>query len=291
MGKRRMMKQNLAKIQLLGAMGIFGTIGIVRYYIPMPAAAVACLRGVIGVAFLLLLVLVADKKPDMKAIGKKLWLLGISGAAIGFNWVLLFEGYRYSVPTATVCYYMAPVFMILASPLVGEKLGAKKLACVAVALVGMALVSGLSTQGQILYAVLFGLGAAVLYASVILMNRGLQQVGVYDRTIVQLSAAALVLVPYVLLTDGFGLGNMDLTGWILLVVLGIVHTGMAYALYFGAMVKLKTQTVAILSYLDPVLAIILSAWILRQSMNPWQILGAILVLGSAMYSELPSRNK
>lgn len=272
-------------------MGIFGTIGIVRYFIPMPASAVACLRGVIGVAFLLLLMVVTGKQPDRKAIGRKLGLLCLSGAAIGFNWVLLFEGYRYSVPTATVCYYMAPVFMILASPLVGEKLSGKKLVCVAVALIGMVLVSGLSTQEDVLYAVLFGLGAAVLYASVILMNRGLASVGVYDRTVAQLGSAALVLVPYVLLTDGFGIGALNTTGWVLLFVLGIVHTGMAYALYFGAMGKLKTQTVAILSYLDPVLAIILSALILGQSMNLWQILGAVLVLGSAFYSELPERHK
>ncbi len=284
------MKENLAKFQLLGAMGIFGTIGIVRFYIPMPAAAVACLRGVIGVAFLLLLMWFTGKKPNLKTIGKKLGLLCLSGAAIGFNWVLLFEGYRYSVPTATVCYYMAPVFMILASPLVGEKLSPKKFTCVALALTGMVLVSGLSAQGQILYAVLLGLGAAVLYASVILMNRGLGDVGIYDRTIVQLGAAALVLVPYVWLTDGFGLSSLNTTGWILLVVLGIVHTGMAYALYFGAMGKLKTQTVAILSYLDPVLAIILSALILKQTMYGLQILGAALVLGSALYSELPERN-
>lgn len=285
------MKGNFAKLQLLSAMGIFGTIGIVRYYIPMPAAAVACLRGVIGVAFLLILMLLTGRKPDLRAIGKKLWLLCLSGGAIGFNWVLLFEGYRYSVPTATVCYYMAPVFMILASPLVGEKLSAKKLACVAVALAGMVLVSGLQTKGEILYAVLLGLGAAVLYASVILMNRGLGTVGSYDRTVVQLSAAALVLVPYVLLTEGFGLMTMNVTGWILLVVLGIVHTGVAYAMYFGAMGHLSTQTVAIFSYLDPILAIILSAVILKQGMDGWQIVGAVLVLGSALYSELPDRKK
>lgn len=285
------MKEKFAKLQLLGALGIFGTIGIVRYYIPMPAAAVASLRGVIGVAFLLILMLVTRRKPDIKAIGKKIGLLCLSGAAIGFNWVLLFEGYRYSVPTATVCYYMAPVFMILASPMVGEKLSVKKLACVAVALIGMMLVSGLTLRGEIHYAVLFGLGAAVLYASVILMNQRLGSVCVYDRTVVQLGSAALVLMPYVLLTDGFSFASLNTTGWILMMVLGVVHTGLAYALYFGAMGKLKTQTVAILSYLDPVLAIILSALILGQNLNLWQILGAVLVLGSALYSELPSRSK
>ena len=288
------MKNNAAKLQLLCAMGIFGTIGIFTYYIPLPAAAIACLRGVLGVTFLLVLMLLTGKKPDMKAIGKKWLLLCISGGAIGFNWLLLFEGYRYSVPTATVCYYMAPLFMILASPLVGEKLTAKKLLCVAVALVGMAFVSGLvpgvTGGGSLLYAVLFGLGAAVLYASVILMNRKLGNVPAYDRTVVQLGAAAIVLAPYVLLTDGFCLGQLDPLGWVFLIVLGIVHTGIAYALYFGAMGKLNTQTVAILSYLDPVLAIILSTLILpNQTMTLWQILGTVLVLGSALYSELPER--
>lgn len=288
------MKNNAAKLQLLGAMGIFGTIGIFTYYIPLPAAAIACLRGVLGVAFLLVLMLLTGRKPDMKAIGSKWLLLCVSGAAIGFNWLLLFEGYRYSVPTATVCYYMAPLFMILASPLVGEKLTAKKLLCVAVALVGMSFVSGLlpgvTVGGSLLYAVLFGLGAAVLYASVILMNRKLGNVSAYDRTVVQLGAAAVVLVPYVLMTDGFCLGQLDPLGWVFLILLGIVHTGIAYALYFGAMGKLNTQTVAILSYLDPVLAIILSTLILpNQTMTLWQILGTVLVLGSALYSELPER--
>ena len=187
------MKQGTAKLQLLGAMGIFGTIGIFTHYIPLPSAVIACLRGVLGVAFLLLIMLVMGKKPDWKTIRQKLLLLCVSGAAIGFNWVLLFEGYRYSVPTATVCYYMAPLFMILASPLVGEKLNGRKLACVAVALTGMVLVSGilqgLQTSGMLLYAVLFGLGAAVLYASVILMNRKLGRVAAYDRTVIQIHAS------------------------------------------------------------------------------------------------------
>lgn len=289
------MKQGTAKLQLLGAMGIFGTIGIFTHYIPLPSAAIACLRGVFGVAFLLLVMLFMGKKPNWKAIRKKLVLLCVSGAAIGFNWVLLFEGYRYSVPTATVCYYMAPLFMILASPLVGEKLNTRKLLCVAVALAGMVLVSGIvqgmHANGTIIYGVLFGLGAAVLYASVILMNRKLGNVAAYDRTVVQLGAAAVVVLPYVLLTDGFGLGGLDLTGWLLLITVGIVHTGLAYAMYFAAMGKLKTQTVAILSYLDPVLAIILAALILHQSMDAWQIAGTILVLGSALYSELPAKQR
>ena len=152
----------------------------------------------------------------------------------------------------------------------------------------MVLVSGI---GGSLMGVLFGLGAAVLYASVMLMNRKMDGIGAYERTVVQLGVAAVVVLPYVLLSGGFGLEALDGVGWLLLVTVGIVHTGVAYALYFGAMGSLKAQTVAVLSYLDPVLAIVLSAVVLGQKMGLWQTIGAVLVLGSALISELPERKK
>lgn len=286
------MQDRKAKLQLLSAMGIFGTIGIFRSFIPMTGAAIACLRGVMGVAFLLVAMAVLKKKIDLVTVKQKLWLLCVSGAAIGFNWVLLFEGFNYSVPLATVGYYMAPVFVILASPLVGERITCKKLCCAVVAMAGMVLVAGvvggLGTDGAIMGVVL-GLCAGVLYASVMLMNRKMGSIGAYDRTVAQLSTAAVVVLPYVLLTGGFGLDGLDGTGWVLLVIVGVVHTGLAYALYFGAMGSLKAQTVAILSYLDPVLAIILSALILHQHMDVWQTVGSVMVLGSALISELPQR--
>lgn len=286
------MQMRKAKLQLLGAMGIFGTIGIFRSFIPLSGAAMACVRGVLGVGFLLAVMLLTGKRPDRKAIGSNPVLLCVSGAAIGANWVLLFEAYNYSVPLATVGYYMAPVFVILASPLVGERMTGRKLACALVAMVGMVPVSGVVGGLQdvrAVYGVLLGMGAGVLYASVMLMNRKMGSVGAYDRTVVQLSTAALVVLPYVLLTGGFGFGQLDGPGWVLVAVVGIVHTGFAYALYFGAMGSLKAQTVAILSYLDPVLAIVLSAAVLGQSMDLWQVVGTVLVLGSALCSELPER--
>ena len=282
------MEQTNAKIKLLGAMGIFGTIGIFRKFIPLSGAAIACARGVLGVAFLLVLMLLLGKKFRWGAVKTKLPLLCLSGAAIGFNWVLLFEGYNYSVPLATVAYYMAPVLVILASGLVGERITPRKLCCALAAAGGMVLVSGI---GGSLMGVLFGLGAAVLYASVMLMNRKMDGIGAYERTVVQLGVAAVVVLPYVLLSGGFGLEALDGVGWLLLVTVGIVHTGVAYALYFGAMGSLKAQTVAVLSYLDPVLAIVLSAVVLGQKMGLWQTIGAVLVLGSALISELPERKK
>lgn len=280
----------------MGAMGIFGTIGIFVRYIPLSSAAVAFFRGVLGVVFLLGVMLVGKKRFDGAAIRRNLLILCVSGAAIGLNWIALFESYRYTtVATATVCYYLAPVFLLLASPLLGEKLTAKKLGCVAVALVGLVFVSGMMEGGipalSELKGVALGIVAALLYASVMLLNKKLSPIPAYDKTILQLGAAAAVILPYLLFTGGLSLMGLNWPQLLLLLVVGIVHTGVAYALYFGSMKDLKAQTIAIFSYLDPVIAVILSAVLLREKLGLWGIAGAILILGSALYSELPERKK
>ena len=282
------------KLKILTSMAIFGTVGIFVRFIPMDSAAIAFCRGVLGCVFLLALMALTGRKLSLPDIRKSFLVLAISGAAIGINWILLFESYRYTtVAIATICYYLAPAFVTLASPLVGEKLTAKKLGCIGVALVGMVFVSGVfqgSQQGSLM-GVLLGVGAAVFYASVILMNKKLSPIGAYDKTLCQLGAASLVVVPYILIVGGMDFGGMSTLSWVMLSVLGIVHTGIAYALYFGGIRDVNAQTAAILSYLDPVLSILLSALILRERLDVFSIIGAVLILGSALYSELPGRKK
>ena len=274
------------------SMIIFGTIGIFRRLIPLSSGLVAMSRGLIGVLFLLLVMRLRGDGMDRAAVRRKLPLLCLSGAAIGVNWILLFEAYNYtSVATATLCYYLAPMFVILASPLVlREKLTLRKLACVSAALLGMVFVSGVleASGGAGLKGVLLGLGAAVLYASVVLMNKQLGDVPAYDRTIVQLGSSAAVLLPYVLLVEEVSIEAFTPGVIALLLVVGIVHTGIAYALYFGSLMQLKAQTAAILSYIDPVVAVLLSALLLKEHMSLLSGLGAVLVLGAAIVSELPN---
>lgn len=288
------MKLDRAKLNIILSMLIFGTIGIFRTYIPMPSGVIALIRGAVGTAFLLVLSLVLGKGIQWRKLRGSLGLLALSGAFVGFNWILLFEAYRYTtVATATLCYYLAPVFVILASPLLfREKLTAWKLGCVAVALAGMVFVSGVADGGlpgpDELRGILLGVGAAVLYACVVLMNKKLTGVQAFERTIVQLGASAAALVPYVLLTGELRGLSWEAGSVGLLLVVGVVHTGIAYALYFGSIKDLPAQTSALFSYIDPVSAILLSAVFLPgQGLTLSGGVGAVLVLGATLLSELP----
>ena len=292
-----MEKETNAKASLILAMVIFGTIGIFRKYIPLPSGIVACARGILGVAFLLVFIKIKKIKMDREAIKKHLWILLVSGGFIGLNWVLLFESYRYtSVAVATLCYYMAPIFVMIVSPfLLKEKLTVKKVLCVIVALIGMVFVSGVLDGGisdvSEMKGILFGLGAAALYATVIMMNQKLREVPTYDKTIMQLGAEAVVLIPYILFVEDLSAVVQTPLIILMLIIVGIVHTGIAYALYFGSMNGLKAQTVALFSYIDPIVAIILSAMFLKEPMTIYSAIGAVLVLGATMISELPEKRK
>ena len=285
------MKEKMSgMIQLVSAMLIFGTIGIMVHYIPLPSGLIAFVRGAVGTVFLLIFCLISRKKLSMQAIKKNLALLTASGGLIGVNWILLFESYRYTtVAAATLSYYMAPIFVVIASPFVlKERLTLKRGLCAAAAILGMVFVSGVAQTGFTgITGILLALGAALIYAAVIFMNKFLKDIGPFERTAVQLAASAAVIMPYSLITTDFSALELNSTVIILLAVVGVVHTGLAYTLYFGALGKLSAQTSALFSYIDPIAAVILSAVILGEQLTPLGLIGAVLVIGSAVLSELP----
>lgn len=284
---RELVKSYLA---IISAMLIFGTLGIFRRYIPLSSAMLALFRGLLGSAFLLILVFAKGGRLQ-KLTGRTLLLLAVTGAIMGLNWMLLFEAYNYtSVATATMCYYMQPTIVILLSPLVfRERLTPKKLFCAVAAIIGMVFVSGILSgngfQTQDIKGIRFGLGAAALYSAVVILNKKVVVEDVYEKSIIQLAAAAVILIPYLLLTED--ISQIELTGTAVGMVLlvGIVHTGIAYALYFGSMKNLKVQSIAVMSYIEPVFALLLSAIVLHERMSVFGMVGAVLIIGSAIVGE------
>ena len=286
-----MLKKYRYDISMIAVMALFGTIGIFRRYIPLPSGVVAMLRAAIGMLFLLLWMLVKRQRPQLAAIRKNLWPLLLSGVFLGFNWVLLFEAYKYtSVAVATLSYYMAPILLILLAPLfLGERLTLKKGICAVVAFVGMVLVSGvmqtgIGTAGE-LRGILLGLLAAALYAFIVLINKKLVGISATDKTVVQFAVSVVVLLPYVLLVEEVDMAIVTPVVVLLMFLVGVLHTGLAYAVYFGAVGKLPAGTVALYSYIDPVLAVLLSALLLKEPLGVLGIVGAVLILGAAFVSE------
>ena len=280
-------------LMMVAAMLIFGTIGIFRRTIPLSSGFLAFARGLLGGLFLLLFVRLRGGRLRGGVSARQFAWLAFTGAAIGINWILLFEAYNYtSVAAATLCYYMQPTIVMLLSPaLFQEKLTARKGLCALAAIVGMVLVSGVAGGGASgagsPRGILYGLGAAVLYAAVVMMNKKAGRIDAYQKTIIQLLSAAAVMVPYLLVTGDTGAGEWSLSTAVLLLIVGIVHTGIAYALYFGSMEGLKIQTIAIFSYIDPVSALLFSAVFLHEMLSPAGMIGAVLILGAAVVSELP----
>ena len=288
-----MQTESGARLKLLLSMSIFGTIGVFRNYINMPSSVIAMARGLLGMLFLLLIIfLFKHGKLHLDAIKKNFWLLVLSGVCIGINWILLFEAYRYTtVSTATLCYYMAPVFVILVSPFIfREKFTLRKAICTLCAIGGMFIISGIFGNASAdPIGILLGLGAALLYASVVIMNKFIKNIRGEEKTLVQLGAAGISLIPYVLLTEDVFSISPDTSSFILLIIVGIVHTGIAYSLYFGSIDKIKIQTAAMFSYIDPVVALILSALLLKEEFTPIHLIGSILILGAAFISEIQAK--
>ena len=278
-----------ASVKIIITMLIFGSIGLVRRNIPYSSAMIAFFRGAVAVVILVVLRLFDRSGFDMPAVRKNLLPLTVSGVFIGVNWILLFEAYRFTtIAVATISYYMAPVFTVIASVFIlKEKLTVRKAVCVMVAVIGMVLVSGIAETGVSgLKGVLLGMGAALLYAGDVIINKLVKGVDGRDRTIIQMGAAALAVLPYWLANENFSSLTFSLQPVIMLFVAAIICTALPYSLYFSAIQHVPAQTAAMLSYIDPVVAVLISALVLGEGMTVLTLAGIVLVIGAAMVSEV-----
>lgn len=283
-----------ARFKNIIAMLIFGTIGIFVKNIELTSSEIALSRGFIGSVVLIISSFVLSKRISIKAIQKNFFILLFSGIAVGMNWIFLFQGYKYtSISNATLSYYFAPVFVTIAAPFIlKERITISKFLCVIMALLGMFCIVGVgSLNGKSdVIGIAYGLAAAAFYASVILMNKFLKGIESIEITFTQLIIAAITLLPYVIISEGIKIFHVPLTSIPYILILGIVHTGLAYLLYFSSLQGLKGQTIAVLSYIDPVFAVLISAFLLKENLGIFQIIGGILILGSSFLSEILNRN-
>ena len=279
------------KLLLVISMIVFGTIGLFVKYIPLSSGEIALYRAILAIILLGIFLLITKQKIDIKTIKKDLLLLLISGMAMGINWILLFEAYNYtSVSVATLSYYFAPVLVMVVSPILfKEKLSIFQIICFVGSTIGLVLLTGISDlngSNDHFKGIILGILAAIFYATVIVINKFIKGVTGVNRTFLQFVSSIVILLPYVLLTSGINVLNLEGVSWIYLLIIGIIHTGICYCMYFSSVKELRGQEVAILSYIDPLVAVIVSLVFLSESMNVYQIIGGILILGFSLFNEI-----
>ncbi|WP_028390081.1 DMT family transporter [Bacillus cihuensis] len=282
-----------SKIQFILSMVIFGTIGLVVRYIDLSSSERALLSSFIGCLFLTLIFYIMKKKISWNLVISNALILLLSGIALGGNWVFLYQSYDLTtISNATLGYYFAPVFVMVLSPLIlKEQLSIKKIVCIGVAIIGLVLIVGEGVSASNTDDILglsYGIIAAAFYAALLLLNKFIKDMGKLELTIIQLGITALLLTPYVFLTSGFGIFGVSSSSIPFILILGIVNTGIGFWLFFSGMEKLKGQSIAMLSYVDPFVAILISAMILHEQMTLVQMLGGTLLLSSTFVSEIKS---
>ncbi len=285
-----MKREMNAKAMLSISMAIFGTLGIFTRRIAVSSGELALYRAVLAAMLIAVYLVCTKQRINFNAIKKELCLLLFSGIAMGINWILLFEAYKYTtISLATLSYYFAPVIVTAVCPILfHEKLTGKQIVCFIMSTFGLVMITGIGDFGgrSDYIGIMFGLGAAVFYAAVVLLNKFIKNVEGIHRTFLQFLSAIVILIPYVIMTSGVTLGNLDGIGWINLLIVGLVHTGVTYCMYFSSLKELPGQKAAILSYIDPLVAVLISVIILGETMTVWQVIGGILILGFTLWNEI-----
>lgn len=282
--------QNKAKLSMVLSMIIFGSIAPFVKNISISSSEIALFRSVIALIIIGSFLIISNGKIQFKMRKKEVVLLFFSGAALGFNWIFLFEAYKYTtVSLATLSYYFAPVILVALSPLLlGERFSVLSSLCFCAATAGLIMiigVSGNSGDKGSLFGIILGLVAALLYATVIILNKFITDIPGLNRTFLQFVAASVVLLPYVLLTDGINISTLNLNGILYLITVGVIHSGIAYCLYFSSVKLLSGTQVALLSYIDPLVAVFISFVFMNEKISLLQGIGGFIILLSTLINE------
>lgn len=290
-----MQKKFNPQLALIISMTIFGTIPLFVRNISIPSTELALYRAVLAVVLIGAFLLLTKQRIHFSDFKKEIPLLVFSGVAVGINWILLFEAYKYTtVSVATLSYYFAPVIVAVVCPILfKEKFTVKQILCFVFSTVGLVLITGIGKAGgsRGIIGIALGLGAALFYATAVILNKFIKNVSGIHRTFLQFVSAIAVLFPYVFFTGGFTLSEIETKGWINLLIVGFVHTGFAYCLYFASLKELTGHKAAILSYIDPLVAVMISVTVLDEKMTAMQVVGGVMILGFTLFDSIKLKSE
>lgn len=281
---------SVATLMLMTSLVMAGGNGVLASAVTLPSYQTVLLRATLGAAILGVM-FVASRKPSaaLEHKGELAMLVG-AGAALGADWLFLFEAYAYAgVGLSTILCYCAPIIVMALSPLVfGERFTVPKLVGFAVVVAGAFLVNGSALQGGAsLYGIACGLASAICFALMMILSKKVVHVVGLEKVFVEIASAAVVVGVYAALAKGVALDmlvGINVHQAIPLVALG-VSTALGNFLYLKALDVLSAQSVSVLGYAEPLSAVAFGAVFLGETLAPLQVLGAACIVGGALISE------
>ena len=285
-----MKKAKFARIEYIFAMIIYGTCGIFSKYINVSSGFIVFSRAIIGSLILALFLLIRKRKINFESIKKNFKWLVLSGVSIGLNWMCLFSSYNYvSVSVASFCNYLAPAFFIIVMIIIfKEKTSFTKIICLLIALVGILLLSGVIGEDNTVnyIGIILGILAALFYVCLLVFNRFIKDIDPVEKVLIEMICVTIVTAPYAFISLDYNSVIFDGKTIIFLLILGVFHTGFAYILYLGSMEFLPSQSIAIYSYFEPIVAVILSYFLLKEDLSILGLIGGVLILSSTFLYEI-----
>ncbi len=271
--------------QMSLAMIISGSIGAFVLLSGLPVIDVVFWRCLIGAVALLLFILLS-RQPFSRLTRFTLALAILGGVALVINWLLLFAAYsRVSIGMATVVYNTQPFMLVLLSMMLGEKVSAVKWGWLLLAFSGVVIL--LSSEltpahsDNLVTGIILALGAAFFYALTAIIARKLQPLPAQHIAFIQVIVGTVMLLPLVHHPEF----NSHFP-WRYLLILGIVHTGIMYQLLYSAIQKLPTPVTGSLSFIYPLVAILVDYLVFHHALAPLQLAGGVLILLAAAGNNL-----
>ncbi|MGM0410083.1 MAG: DMT family transporter [Bacillota bacterium] len=266
----------MAYLQIILAMVIWGSVGIFARFIPFSSKIIVFYRVFFAfISLAIYLIIKKDIKIDLKENNLKVILL--AGVFLALNWLFFFKAIKTTtIAKATISYYTSPIILnILAIIILKEKLKRKTLISLILGFLGMIFIiyNGKDLTGGQFVGILYGLTAAFFYAFFSITNKKINNLGAIKATFIQSGVATISFIPFIL-----PITVPDLKSIFLLLVMGILHTALALILYLSGLKKIKAQDVGVLSYVDPLSAVLLAALLLGEIPTILTTLGAVLVL-------------
>ncbi len=280
------MKQAYFKYIL--ALLLFGSNGVIASFIGLSSYEIVLLRSLLGSVLLIAIFFLTGYRPTALRYKKDLCFIALSGVAMGAEWLLLFEAYtQIGVGMSTLINYCGPAIVMVLSPLLfKERINPQKLAALIATLIGLFLISGqVAADGTRLLGIAYAVLSAISYAAMVIADKKSKKIVGLENATIQLFCAFITVAVFVGIKQGFYI-EIVARDWLPVLWIGFVNTGLCCYLFFSSIVQLPAQTVSICGYLEPLTAVLFSALILKEALQPIQILGAVFIIGSAVFSEI-----